>query len=585
MATTKLLRIKETGGKNKASHLKKNIFYICKSEKTEDGLWIGGNAGTTPEQIYNSMILNKKTWNKETGSQGFHYMLSFAPDSDVDEELAFTIAQEFCKELLGDNYLHVFTVHNDKAHMHAHITFDSVSCSSGLKFHSPAGDWEKRIQPITDRLCEKYNLPTLDYEKHAGKGMDYGAWKNRKDETKEKYEWNDIIRDDIDIALSSSKTYEEFLGELEKEHYQLRDGKHLSLLPPGKDKPIRTKYLGAGYTKEDIIYRIKNKDKEKAFEKSRIRYGNTTHVKQAIAARIQRATFTRWQMSQLQKNFYRRWMNTYFIHKPFLKNSWKYKRDILKVKAYSDQLCYMIEHDITDIARLEKRVNAIIEQKKELEMFLQVAKTNLFKKLPMQNVYEYLKVIDELEQFPSGTRTDLEEKAEWLKQMIEEVASIDVAINNYQEAKSKYDFYRSELKETKKEFNLCSGIAKETFHAYDFDERWIQEQYKNKDAKEGNDRYYTRITINEKMFKESSDSDFTLCRIPFSKECVFIPLQHTRQLNEGKILSAYIYHDKEYKITDENGREIRREYGEKLKENYEDKTRSRKLENSIKKGV
>ena len=51
MAVTRLLRIKETPGNNPAAHLKKNLFYICRPDKTADGLYIGGNAGVSPEII------------------------------------------------------------------------------------------------------------------------------------------------------------------------------------------------------------------------------------------------------------------------------------------------------------------------------------------------------------------------------------------------------------------------------------------------------------------------------------------------------------------------------------------------------
>lgn len=84
--------------------------------------------------------------------------------------------------------------------MHVHITFDSVSKTDGLKFHSPKGDWEKRIQPITDRICEKYHLPALDYGEER-RGRNYGEWKKSKRMEKgEYYSWTDIIRDDIDEA-------------------------------------------------------------------------------------------------------------------------------------------------------------------------------------------------------------------------------------------------------------------------------------------------------------------------------------------------------------------------------------------------
>ena len=76
MATTKLLRIKQTGGSNKSLHLKNSIFYICNPDKTEGGMYVGGNAGMAPKAIYQEMVRNKLFWNKDTGTQGFHYMLS-----------------------------------------------------------------------------------------------------------------------------------------------------------------------------------------------------------------------------------------------------------------------------------------------------------------------------------------------------------------------------------------------------------------------------------------------------------------------------------------------------------------------------
>ena len=60
MAITKLLRLKEGKGTNRSAHLKNNIYYICNPEKTGGGCWIGGNAGTTPDVIYKTMLMNKK---------------------------------------------------------------------------------------------------------------------------------------------------------------------------------------------------------------------------------------------------------------------------------------------------------------------------------------------------------------------------------------------------------------------------------------------------------------------------------------------------------------------------------------------
>ena len=226
MAVTKLLRIKETSGRNPAAHLKKNLFYLCKPEKTGGGIWVGGNAGTSPEVIYATFLRNKKAFGKPGGTQAFHYTLSFPPGCGITEEVACQVAEEFCRMLLKDRHYYVYAVHNDKAHLHVHITFDSVSKEDGSKFHSPKGDWEKRIQPITDALCEKYRLPTLQYKAEDKIGRDYGQWKAGN----QTGGWEDILRDDLDEGIQRANRYEDFLSFLLEEGYQIRD-----VLPAGDD--------------------------------------------------------------------------------------------------------------------------------------------------------------------------------------------------------------------------------------------------------------------------------------------------------------------------------------------------------------
>ena len=135
MAITKLLRLKESKKGNPAQHLINNIQYICDREKTEGGLWIGGNAGQETATIISTMLRNKKIWNKQDGTQGFHYVISFSPDCQVSEQTASDFADDFVQELLGGEFYYVTAVHNDRHHMHVHITFDSVAMTDGMKYH------------------------------------------------------------------------------------------------------------------------------------------------------------------------------------------------------------------------------------------------------------------------------------------------------------------------------------------------------------------------------------------------------------------------------------------------------------------
>ena len=75
------------------------------------------------------------------------------------------------------------------------------------------------MQPITDKLCVKYGLPKLKYDKGNQKGVSYGEWKDGG-----KSSWKKMIRADIDYAISKSETYEEFLEQMGSMHYQIREG-------------------------------------------------------------------------------------------------------------------------------------------------------------------------------------------------------------------------------------------------------------------------------------------------------------------------------------------------------------------------
>ena len=72
MAITKLSNIGTPQGGG-AAHLKNCISYILNSDKTE-GL-VGGNAGTTPQEVYQVMMDTKQEWEKENGRQGYHFVI------------------------------------------------------------------------------------------------------------------------------------------------------------------------------------------------------------------------------------------------------------------------------------------------------------------------------------------------------------------------------------------------------------------------------------------------------------------------------------------------------------------------------
>ena len=632
MAITKLLRIKETRGASKSSHLKNNIFYICNPEKTSGGCWIGGNAGTTPEIIYKTMIMNKNYWGKENGTQAFHYVLSFPPDLNIDEAATYKITEEFCKELLGDSFYYCIAVHNDKDHMHAHVTFDSVSKLDGYKFHSPKGDWEKRIQPITDRICEKYEIPTLSYEKEDAKGMDYGSWEDgkrkkertktennngrnskqkkekhtrrqsRKEESKNqdgfsksddqenntykssedpshqyrneeadsmKFSWYDIIRDDIDEAVESSDSYEEFLEYLKSLHYETRDRKYLSLKPFGKERFVRSMRLGEEYSKDSIKQRIAGKKKGMEFR----RYGNYEKLKEIIREYYQKNGFP----TSYQKKFYYRFVCTVNVRHPVFYENWKYKKDVLDLYRYNMQLNYMFRNNIRSKEDAEKKkqdlkdsLRKILSEKRKLQKTIG----------PESNYYRMRKLMslqEEIKKYPEGSRDDLLEQARELIGKITLSETLDEALERYNSINTLLDNFEIARKKRVDELKIVDGIVGTSIPDYDY------RKYKqDRDNHQDDDSSGRRVTINKKLFADNILKEgFRVFRIPGAKEYVAVPIKNTLRLTEIT-MSAYIYTEKEYEILNLSGDVMRKTTGKDLMKHFDDRTQKQKKNKSFK---
>lgn len=259
MALTKLMHMKQSGRGNPSRHLKNGIAYIMRGEKTQGGRFLGGNAGSTPAEVYQTMMDTKRDYGKLHGRQGYHFVISFK--EDAPPEKVYEIMQRFCQEYLGDDYDYVFSVHTDSTHIHAHVVFNSVSRITGLKYHYQKGDWEKYIQPVTDRICMQHGFEKFVYE--GGESKDYGEWKR---EQEGKRTWKQIVQNDIDRLLKEVKSLDELCKALVLAGYKVRRGNsrkyggYLSLLPVGGKKAVRGYQIGKAYGLEGLEKRIRDKD-------------------------------------------------------------------------------------------------------------------------------------------------------------------------------------------------------------------------------------------------------------------------------------------------------------------------------------
>lgn len=255
MAISKILHMKQAKSGYMAKHLANGLKYIMDPDKTDGGKYISGN-NCIPENALEQMLETKRHFGKLDKRQGYHFIISFE-EEELTEETAFEVVGQFVKEYLGTDYEAVYAIHNDTDHIHGHIIFNSVRCTDGYKYDCPKGEWEHRIQPLVNRICEEYGLSTLDLEEVKEK-------RKNKDEappakTSAKKELSDRsrrIKNDVDQAVQDADTYEEFLEILKYMGYKLSGKKHLAVLEAGAKRARRLDLLGMEYTEEMLRCRI-----------------------------------------------------------------------------------------------------------------------------------------------------------------------------------------------------------------------------------------------------------------------------------------------------------------------------------------
>lgn len=137
MAITKCLHMKQAKTGYPAKHLANGLRYIMNPEKTEHGRYVCGH-NCIPEQALSQMVDTKRHFGKLDKRQGYHFILSFEED-EVSEEEAFQVVGEFVAEFLGKDFEAVYAVHNDTDHIHGHIIFNSVRCTTGYKYDYKTG--------------------------------------------------------------------------------------------------------------------------------------------------------------------------------------------------------------------------------------------------------------------------------------------------------------------------------------------------------------------------------------------------------------------------------------------------------------
>ena len=354
MAISKILNMKDCGGHFHGKHLKRSLDYVMNPEKTQDGRLVGA-INCQVDSAFEQMKATKRKFGKVDKRQGYHIILSFRED-EVNPDMAFEITRRFVEEYLGKSYEAVYVVHDNTAHVHSHIVFNSVSFVDGKKYRYEKGDWAKYIQPITNQLCQEYGLSIIDVD-DSSKEKEHESYKDWSEYREGSFVWADMIKRDLDSCILQAGNNEQFLELLSDKGYEVKQGKYLAVKPQGMTRFRRCKTLGDMYSDEAIRERIEKEDI--SF------YREQQKEVQPVLCKCKVRRYRRAKMSGLQKRYYAKLYRIGKLKKKPYSQVWKYREDIRKMHKLQEQYLFLARHNIHSAEELVGTIASLTDKKKE----------------------------------------------------------------------------------------------------------------------------------------------------------------------------------------------------------------------------
>ena len=341
MTITKILNIKESEGRNPASHLKNALEYIQNPDKTEECVLVGG-INCLPDTAFEQMEETKNIFHKTGKRQGYHVIISFSSEEKVTAEQAMYVLEHFAKDVLGDDYEAVYAVHTDREHMHGHLIWNSVSMTTGKKYNSPKGNWKNHLQPITNKYCDELGLSIMPAE--------YS--RNPKNISREKWEkemsMKEIILRDAKMCAYAAGNVEHFKYLMKRLGYVFKKDAWMEVQTPG------------------FRYYHKLAKLDEMFSEDMLRhYVDMPWMAKPYFYLSDIRGLHRAKLSPFQKKFYAKLYRLRIVEqKRFAVGGAKYTEDLKRFHQLQDEYLLLVNNDIKSVVEL---VNFISEKEDKIQ--------------------------------------------------------------------------------------------------------------------------------------------------------------------------------------------------------------------------
>lgn len=325
------------------------IDYSVNPEKTEQMMYVTG-INCTPETALEEFMNTKRYWGKTGGRLAYHgYQAFLEGEGAVTAEQAHEIGVKLASELWGDRFEVVVATHLNTGHYHNHFIVNSVSFMDGYKYVRFNSDYNQ-MRAISDRLCKEYNLHVVKDPDHK-RGKSYAEW---RDEKQGKKTVRGSIRDDIDYAISQSRSERDFARSMKELGYEFKfykpDGtpyEHPGLKPPGAKGYFRFRGLGQNYEYDSIRRRIIENTTVPGtpllVEKPSSTAFNARPNETALSSKYRFYVIRLYSYTHRSKRSKREYI------------PYALREDIAKLDKYIEQMDFLYEHKIGDIYSLQSK--------------------------------------------------------------------------------------------------------------------------------------------------------------------------------------------------------------------------------------
>ena len=407
MAITKILNIKESEGRNPASHLKNALEYIQNPDKTEECVLVGG-INCLPDTAFEQMEETKNIFHKTGKRQGYHVIISFSPEEKVTVEQAMYVLEHFAKDVIGDDYEAVYAVHTDREHMHGHLIWNSVSMTTGKKYNSPKSNWKNHLQPITNKYCDELGLSIMPAE--------YS--RNPKNISRDKWEkemsMKEIILRDAKMCAYAAGNVEHFKYLMKRLGYVFKKDAWMEVQAPGFRYYHKLAKLDEMFSEDMLRHYVDMPWMAKP-------YFYSSDIRGLHRAKL----------SPFQKQFYAKLYRLRIVEqKRFVVGGAKYAEDLKRFHQLQDEYLLLVNNDIKSIVEL---VDFISEQEERIQ---QIEDRQ-----------------HEIYQESSSRKRNIKNEAQYREYQIWHV-----------EVQEELDELKQEKKDIKRQIQLADGIIKEDLY-------------------------------------------------------------------------------------------------------------------------